>query len=184
MCPQEDFEAQALSHLDALYRTALRMTGESASAEDLVQETFLRAFRSFDRFVPGTHFRAWIFTILTNTYINEYRRNSRAPAVTDFAASEPEADAEQVFLTAEEVEALKERLGDEAKKALEKVSPELRLVFLLSTFEGMSYQEIAGILGIPIGTVMSRLFRARKVLREELAAFARESGFLKGRSAS
>lgn len=184
MAAKDDFEAQALTHLDALYRTALRMTGNSASAEDLVQETFLRAFRNFHRFEPGSNFRAWIFTILTNTYINEYRRRSRAPLPTDFAEVEPAQEESSPFLTAEQVDALKERLGDEAKRAIEKVSPELRLVFLLSTFEGMSYKEIAEVVGVPIGTVMSRLFRARKVLREELSAYAREAGFLPGRNAS
>lgn len=184
MASKQEFEAQALPHLDALYRTALRMTGEGAAAEDLVQEAFLRAYRNFDRFEPGTNLRAWMYTILTNTYINDYRRKSRAPAVTDFAEAEPEGVEEAPRLTAEEVEALKERLGDEAKKALEKVPPEFRIVFLLSTFDEMSYKEIAEVLGIPMGTVMSRLFRARRILREELAAFARQSGFLKGRSAS
>ncbi len=182
MATRQEFEAQALPHLDALYRTALRMAGESAAAEDLVQEAYLRAYRNFERFEPGTNFRAWLYTILTNTYINEYRRKSRAPAVTDFGDAEPAGDDDAPRLSAEDVEALKDKLGDEAKKALEKVPPEFRLVFLLSTFDEMSYREIAEVLEIPMGTVMSRLFRARKILREELATFARDSGYLQGRS--
>ncbi len=179
MDPRSEFEALAGPHLDALYRTALRMTGESASAEDLVQESVLRAFRSFGRFERGTNFRAWIFTILTNQYINEYRRKGKGPALTDFAESEPAGAEEPVHLTAEDVERLAEHLGDEARKALGKVPPEFRIVFLLSTFEEMSYKEISQVVGIPMGTVMSRLFRARGILREELAAFAREAGWLR-----
>jgi RNA polymerase sigma-70 factor (ECF subfamily) len=180
MDPKADFEAQALPHLDALYRTALRMTGQGASAEDLVQETYLRAWRNHHRFEPGTNFRAWIFTILTNVYINDYRRKSHAPVATDFAEGEPAGAEEPPRLSVEEVEALKDRLGDEAKAAIEKVPPEFRLPFLLCTFEDMSYKEIAEVVGIPIGTVMSRIFRARRILRAELAGFARTAGFLRG----
>lgn len=181
MEPKAEFEALAAPHLDALYRTALRMTGEAASAEDLVQEAVLRGFRGFERFERGSNFKAWIFTILTNQYINEYRRKGRGPALTDFSDAEPAGGDEPIHLTAEDVERLAEHLGDEARKALEKVPAEFRLVFLLSTFEEMSYKEISAVVGIPIGTVMSRLFRARKILREELAAFAREAGYLRER---
>jgi RNA polymerase sigma-70 factor (ECF subfamily) len=163
-----EFEAQALPLADALYRTAVRMTGEPASAEDLVQDAYLKAFRAYGRFEKGTNFKAWIFTILTHSFINEYRRKSAVPA--DFAEIEPEGEAEVVHLKAEDVDRLGDHLGDEAAKALAKVPPEFRLPFLLSTFEDLTYKEIAGVLGIPIGTVMSRLFRARRILREELAA--------------
>ncbi|HXX95251.1 MAG TPA: sigma-70 family RNA polymerase sigma factor [Planctomycetota bacterium] len=176
-----EFEELVRPHVDALYRTALRMTGEGASAEDLVQDCFLKAWKNLDRFERGTNFKAWIFTILTNSYINDYRRRSRAPAmVTDFAESEPAAGLEVPPLTAQDVGRLGERLGDRAKKALEKVPGEFRIVFLLSTIEEMSYRDIAAMLGIPIGTVMSRLFRARRMLREELADFARQEGILRG----
>ena len=173
MSTQGEFEALLRPHLDALYRTALRMTGNEAAAEDLVQDAVLRAWRNLHRFESGTNFRAWIFTILTRAYINEYRRDSRAPAVMDFAEVEPAAPDEIPFLTAANVERLGDRVGDEAKRALQKVPPEMRLVFLLATIEDMSYKEIAEVAGIPIGTVMSRLFRARSLLREELAASAR-----------
>jgi RNA polymerase sigma-70 factor (ECF subfamily) len=178
---QGEFETLVRPHLDALYRTALRMTGSGPSAEDLVQDVFLKAYRNLHRFESGTNFKAWIFTILTNTYINEYRRQSRAPVVTDFAEIEPEGAPETDYIRAEDVERLGDRLGDQAKQAIAKIPEEFRLIFLLSTFEDMSYKEIAAMLGIPIGTVMSRLFRARRILRDELASFARREGFLKGR---
>lgn len=174
-----EFEELVRPHADALYRTALRMTGDASAAEDLVQEAFLKAWKNLHRFERGTNFKAWIFTILTNQYINEYRRKGKGPALTDFAESEPAGAEEPVHLTAEDVERLAEHLGDEARKALGKVPPEFRIVFLLSTFEEMSYKEISRVVGIPIGTVMSRLFRARSILREELAAFAREAGYLR-----
>ena len=181
---KEEFEAEVRPHGDALYRTALRMTGEAASAEDLVQETFMKAYRNFHRYERGSNFRAWIFRILTNTCINQYRHRAGGPRVTDFGEVEPAGEEESTFLSAGDVEAMKERLGDESRKALDRMLPEFRLVFLMSTFEDMSYKEIAAVLELPIGTVMSRLFRARKMLREELAAFARQEGILKGRSSA
>ena len=178
-----EFEELVRPHVDALYRTALRMTGEAAAAEDLVQEAFLKAWKNLDRFERGTNFKAWIFTILTNAYINDYRRAARAPAtVTDFADVEPAGAEEVPHLSAEDVEKLGDRLGDPAKRALEKVPDEFRLVFLLATLEDMSYKDIAAMMGIPIGTVMSRLFRARSILRRELAEFARQEGILRGGS--
>jgi RNA polymerase sigma-70 factor (ECF subfamily) len=172
-----EFEELARPHVDALYRTALRMTGEPGAAEDLVQDAFLKAWKNFHRFERGTNFKAWIFTILTNAYINDYRRRSRTPVVTDFAEVEPEGEVERPHFSAKDVERLADRLGDAAKRALDRLPPEHRLVFLLSTFEDLSYKEISSALAVPIGTVMSRLFRARAVLRRELADFARLEGF-------
>jgi RNA polymerase sigma-70 factor (ECF subfamily) len=171
-------------HLDALYRTALRMTGDSGLAEDLVQETMLKAYRGYGSFVRGSNFKAWLFTILTNATINDYRRRSRSPLVTDFAEVEPEDAEPMPQFSAEDVARLGDRLGDPAKRALDRLPPEHRLVFLMSTFEDLSYKEIAAILGVPIGTVMSRLFRARAVMRRELSDFARREGILQGRSES
>ncbi len=182
MDSKAEFEALVRPHVDALYRTALRMTGKAASAEDLVQEALVRAWRSFGGFQRGSNFKAWVFTILTNACINEYRRAARGPRAVDFAQVEPAAREGDSYLSVEDVEALKARLGDEARRALDKVPDEFRLVFVLATFEDLSYQEIAEALGIPIGTVMSRLFRARALLRDELADFARREGFLRGRS--
>jgi RNA polymerase sigma-70 factor (ECF subfamily) len=177
-----EFEDLVRPHADALYRTALRMTGDAQAAEDLVQDCFLRAWKNLDRFERGSNFKAWIFTILTNGFINEYRRRSRTPAVvTDFAEVEPAGTEEVPHLTAEDVGQLGDRLGDQAKRALEKVPEEFRLVFLLASIEDLSYKDIAAMTGVPIGTVMSRLFRARRILREELLAFARQEGLLRRR---
>ncbi len=180
MQKKAEFEALALPHLDSLYRTALRMAGQGAAAEDLVQETYLKAYRSYHLFEPGTNFRAWIFRILRNAYINTYRERGRAPALTDFTEMEPRAAEDPVHLTAAEVEAFKENVGDEAKKAIEKMPPDYRMVFLLSALEDMSYKEIAAVMEIPVGTVMSRLFRAREILRQDLAGYAEAAGFRKG----
>lgn len=169
---RSEFETQALPLADALYRTAYRMTGRAAAAEDLVQEAYLKAFRAYDRFEKGSNFKAWIFTILTNSYINEYRRKSTSAAVTDFAEAEPAAEVEVPVLTAEDVDRLGDHLGDEAARAIAGLPEEFRLPFLLSTFEDLSYKEISAAVGVPIGTVMSRLFRARRILRAELAATA------------
>lgn len=176
------FEELAYPLLDSAYRTALRMTGQPASAEDLVQEAFLRAFRAFSQFERGTNFKAWLFRILTNVFLNDYRRKSREPQTTDFAEAEP-ADRPPEFeqFKAEEVEAIRAHLGDEASRALDRLPTDFRLPFLLSTFEGFSYKEIAGILDIPIGTVMSRLFRARRLLKIELKEYAKASGYLRDR---
>ncbi len=182
MDAQGDFVEMVKPHLDSLYRTALRMTGDGAAAEDLVQETFLKAYRGYDTFERGSNFKAWLFTILTNSCINEYRKRSKAPLLTDFAEVEPAGVEEAPQFSADDVERLADRLGDPAKKALDRLPPEHRMVFLLSTFEDLSYREISGILGVPIGTVMSRLFRARSVLRRELAEFARQEGYLQGRT--
>jgi RNA polymerase sigma-70 factor (ECF subfamily) len=171
--PRDEFERLLRPQVDALYRTALRMTGQDATAQDLVQEASLHAWRGFGSFEPGSNFRAWIFRILTNAFINRWRREGRAPASTDFAEAEPAAPEGSAPLTAEEVERLADALGDEAARAIGRVPPEFRIVFLLSTFEDLTYKEIAAVLEIPVGTVMSRLFRARALLREELAAYAR-----------
>ena len=169
---KSEFERLLRPQVDALYRTALRMTGQDATAQDLVQEATLNAWRGFGSFEAGSNFRAWIFRILTNAFINRYRREGRAPQSTDFAELEPAAPVETPHLTAEDVERLGDALGDEAAKAIAKLPSEFRSVFLLSTFEDMTYKEIAGVLEVPVGTVMSRLFRARELLRTDLAALA------------
>lgn len=177
------FEELAYPHLDSAYRTALRMTGQPASAEDLVQEAYLRAFRAFSQFERGTNFKAWLFRILTNVFLNDYRRKSREPQATDFAEVEPADPATETGqFKAEEVEAIRAHLGDETVRALDRLPADFRLPFLLSTFEGFSYKEIASILDIPIGTVMSRLFRARRLLKIDLMEYAKASGYLKDRN--
>jgi RNA polymerase sigma-70 factor (ECF subfamily) len=179
---RQAFEELAYPLLDSAYRTALRMTGQPASAEDLVQEAFLRAFRAFSQFERGTNFKAWLFRILPNVFLNDYRRKGREPQTTDFAELEPADPATQSGeFKAEEVEAIRAHLGDEAVKAIDRLPSDFRLPFLLSTFEGFSYKEIASILDIPMGTVMSRLFRARRLLKMDLKEYARASGYLKDR---
>jgi len=174
------FEELAYPLLDSAYRTALRMTGQPASAEDLVQEAFLRAFRGFAQFQRGSNFKAWLFRILTNVFLNDYRRKSREPQTADFSETDPADPAPgSPAIRAEEIEAIRTHLGDELSRALDRLPSDFRLPFLLSTFEEFSYKEIAEILEIPIGTVMSRLFRARRMLRSELLEYARASGYLK-----
>ncbi len=151
------------------------MTGQDSSAQDLVQESVLRAYRGYGSYVPGSNFRAWLFRIMTNTYINDYRRRIHAPQSLDVAEIDPSDPSDVEFVRTSDLEALTETLGDDARRAIEKLPPDFRLVFLLSTFEGCSYKEIAEIAGIPIGTVMSRLFRARAIVRQELLAKTRKT---------
>ncbi len=179
---KERFEREALPLLPNLYSAALRMTRNPADAEDLVQETYLRAFRGFGGFEEGTNLRAWMYRILTNTFINAYRKRQREPVtVTDedvqdwylydkLGEAGVEASAESAVL---------ERLPDEdVQQALEALPDGFRLAVLLADVEGFSYKEIAEIMGIPIGTVMSRLHRGRKALEKALWETVRERGLV------
>lgn len=187
--PERDadaFESEALSHLDALYRTGLRMTRSEADAEDLVQETYIRALRHRDQFTPGTNMKAWLFRILTNTFINSYRKRSTQPQTTELD------DVEETTLyrhmtdtgggVAEpEREVLDNVVDTEVQQALEDLPERFRTVVLLDV-EGFSYKEIAEVLEIPIGTVMSRLHRGRRFLQKRLYDLAREHGIAAARS--
>ncbi|OHB70593.1 MAG: hypothetical protein A2W23_07685 [Planctomycetes bacterium RBG_16_43_13] len=180
---RKEFEDIVLGYADALYNMALKLTKERSTAEDLVQETYEKAYKNFHQFEKGTNIKAWLFTIMTNTYINQYRRKSREPAVLDFTTMDSgDADKETTYFSLDDIDAMKEKLGDEPKRALEKLAPEYRMVFLLSTFEGFSYKEIAEITGCPLGTVMSRLFRAREFMKNELSNYARSEGILRYRN--
>ena len=177
------FEQEALPHLDALYGTALRMARNRSDAEDLVQETFLKAYRFFDRYQPGTNCRAWLYKILTNTGINAWAKASKQPPRVQFEDVEgvlekPESPALQVAAGGD-LAAFADLLDDELRSALEAVPAEFRMVLILSVVEGFAYREIAEILGIPIGTVMSRLFRGRKLLQASLRDYARRRGLVK-----
>ena len=178
----DPFESEALSFLDALYRTALRMTRSEAEAEDLVQETYIRAFRFRQQFTPGTNLKAWLFRILTNTFINTYRRKTAQPEVTDldgideFSLYRRMADDRAASSSPDpEAELLKTVVDTEVTDALEELPEKFRTTVLLDV-EGFSYKEIAEMLSIPIGTVMSRLHRGRKFLQKRLYDLARERG--------
>jgi RNA polymerase sigma-70 factor (ECF subfamily) len=204
-----DFEAVAMPFVDSLYNTAFRMTRNAQDAEDLVQETYLKAYRYYDKFEEGTNFKAWLFKILKNTFINNYRKKQQTPPQSDFADIEdafesqlskeatgqvkgPEEEFFENVLTeaarraihggAPDGEALKElaekgellenkALDEDVKKALDELELTYKLAVILADLEGFSYKEIAEILEVPLGTVMSRLYRGRKRLEETMAEY-------------
>jgi RNA polymerase sigma-70 factor (ECF subfamily) len=178
----DPFETEALSFLDALYRTALRMTRSEADAEDLVQETYIRAFRFREQFTPGTNLKAWLFRILTNTFINTYRRRQTQPEFTEldgvdeFSLYKRMSDLKTSSGAGNpETEFLDGLVDSEVKDALGELPEKFRQVVLLDV-EGFSYKEIAEMLDIPIGTVMSRLHRGRKFLQKRLLDLAQQRG--------
>lgn len=169
------FEAEALPHLDTLYRVALRLTGDPSTAEDLVQETMLKALRAWPSFLPGSNARAWLVTILRNQFINQWRAHRRAPTEVDFEAlpdlpNTSDPDPEGRFF--------RELVDDEVLEAVDALPAEFREVLVLSDMEGLPYNDIAAALGIPVGTVKSRLFRARRILQGRLRRYAEMTGLL------
>jgi RNA polymerase sigma-70 factor, ECF subfamily len=180
------FEEEALNHLDALYRTALRMTRNPSDAEDLVQDALVRAYRFYDRFQPGTNFRAWLFKILTNTYINTYRRKQGRPQESSledteefFLYNQLSADQEERVTDVEDT--VLDGLGADAiQRAIDQLPTQFRTTVQLSDVEGLSYAEIAEATGVAKGTVMSRLFRGRRQLQRALWDQAEAAGFTGG----
>lgn len=179
------FERDALQYVDQLYSAAMRMTRNPQDAEDLVQEAYTKAYSAFHQYKPGTNLKAWLYRILTNTYINIYRKRQRQPqqANTDTVEDWQMAQAAEHTssgLRSAEAEALDHLPDNDVKHALQQIPEEFRLAVYFSDVEGFAYKEIAEILNIPIGTVMSRLHRGRKLLRGLLGDYARERGFNKG----
>ena len=177
-----EFQALAFEHVDSLYNTAVRMTKNALDAEDLLQDVYLRAFRFFHRFERGTNFKAWIFKILTNTYINQYRKKINKPYHVDLEKIKYNYDIKEATAqtSAQESERLdyETLFDDEIKNALQQIPYEFRVVVLLADVESFSYKEVAKIIGCPIGTVMSRLSRGRKQLQNYLREYATKGGFI------
>ncbi len=176
------FEADALQYVDQLYSAALRMARNPSDAEDLVQEAYTKAYSSFHQYKPGTNLKAWLYRILTNTYINLYRKRQREPLrtgtdqVEDWQMAQA-AEHSSAGLRSAETEALDHLPDSDVKNALQAIPEEFRLAVYFADVEGYSYKEVAEILDVPMGTVMSRLHRGRRQLRELLADYAHERGF-------
>jgi RNA polymerase sigma-70 factor (ECF subfamily) len=191
MADQADFVDQAMEHMPSLYAAAVRMTRNRADAEDLVQETYLRAYRGFGGFQEGTNLRAWLFRILTNTFINSYRAKQRRPQEADVE------DVEDLFLyhrlpaveeatrsRSAEIDVLERITDSEVKAAIDDLPEQFRLPVYLADVEGFAYKEIAEMLDIPIGTVMSRLHRGRKGLEKRLHDYVVEHNLITHDAAS
>jgi RNA polymerase sigma-70 factor, ECF subfamily len=177
-----DFQREAIPHMSAVYNFALRMTGDEDDADDLVQETYLKAFRFFDKFEKGTNCKAWLFRILKNSYINDYRKAVREPNKVDYEDVQnfyENVKANEVDSKHYEQDAFSNLLDDEITKVMSSLPEDFRTVIILSDIEGFTYEEIADFVDIPVGTVRSRLHRARKMLYSQLYDYAKDRGYVK-----
>jgi RNA polymerase sigma-70 factor (ECF subfamily) len=178
------FERDALQYMNQLYAAAMRYTKNPEDAQDLVQDTYAKAYTSFHQFEPGTNLKAWLYRVLTTTFINTYRKDQRRPQTSDseledWQIAEASSHTSDQGKSSEDV--VLENLPDsDIKNALAEIPEEFRMAIYLADVEGFSYKEIAEIVGVPAGTVMSRLHRGRKQLREKLSDYARERGYVKG----
>ena len=176
-----DFEREAVPHMDALYNYALKMTGDSDDASDLIQETYLKAFRFFDKFEKGTNCKAWLFRIMKNTYINTYRKNTKEPDKVDYDEVEnfyENIKASNTDSAHLEKDIYDNLLDDELSGAITSLPEDFRTVVILADIEGFTYEEIADFIDVPVGTVRSRLHRARKMLFTKLYEYAGDKGYI------
>lgn len=174
------FESEFLPHIDAMYNFAYRITYDEDSAKDLIQDTFYKAFKFIESFHTGTNSKAWLFRILKNSFINEFRKKNKEPVMVDYQDVETyynSDDVNEVMSSDLRVEALQNMIGDEVSNALNALAVDFRIVIILCDLEGFTYEEMSKILDIPIGTVRSRLHRARNLLRERLRTYANSMGF-------
>lgn len=177
----EEFIKEALPHEDALYNYALKISGNADDAQDLVQETYFKAYRHFDKFQSGTNSKAWMFMILKNSFINEYRKSKREPYKLDYEQIQNFYDNVKSDRAQEnnlDKEFYNDLLDDELTEAIDQLPTKMREVFLLCDLDGNSYEETAELVGCPVGTVRSRLHRARHMLQENLMDYAKEKGIL------
>lgn len=177
-----NFEREALVHLDTLYRVGLRLAGNAADAEDLVQETILRAYRSWEQYTPGTNAKGWLLTILRNLFINEYRRRTRHPETVDVDTIEPYAVFPEIQDEDPQATFFNHIVDDEVLRAVDELPEVFKEAVMLSDVEGLSYEEIANVLDVPVGTVKSRLFRGRRLLQTRLYDYAVSMGYIKGQA--
>lgn len=177
----EEFEKEALPHMDSIYNYALRMTGDEDDADDLVQDTYLKAFRFFDKFEKGTNCKAWLFRILKNSYINDYRKLKKEPNKVDYEDVQnfyENIKSNEVDTVHYEQDVFSNLLDDDVSKAISDLPEDFRNVIILSDIEGFTYEEIADFVDIPLGTVRSRLHRARKMMYTQLFDYAKNKGLI------